>query len=115
MWKKWLSSTPKSNKTAAKADLGNVRILKHAQAMRVIFFYPGEEGTYVDSATVTLFENGVVHIRAKSEETTTHIQHCEILWKYEAVDPKKTDDKSSLRVIPFRARENNSSPPVPPT
>jgi hypothetical protein len=51
--------------------------------MRVIFFYPGEEGTYVDHAHVTLFENGIVHIESSHEETTTHLQNCEILWKFE--------------------------------
>jgi len=50
--------------------------------MRVIFFYPGEEGTYVDNAQVTLYENGVVHIRSSQEETTTHLQNCEILWRF---------------------------------
>jgi hypothetical protein len=61
---------------------GELRILKRGQAMRVIFFYPGEEGTYVDNAEVTLFENGLVHLRSQLEETTTHLQNCEILWRY---------------------------------
>ena len=51
--------------------------------MRIIFFYPGEEGTYVDNATVTLYENGIVHIKSNQEETTTHLQNCEILWNFE--------------------------------
>lgn len=51
--------------------------------MRVIFFYPGEEGTYVDNAQVTLYENGAVHIQSNQEETTTHLQNCEILWRFE--------------------------------
>ncbi|MGK5086081.1 hypothetical protein WDW86_00850 [Bdellovibrionota bacterium FG-2] len=58
-------------------------IIKRANAMRVIFFYPGEEGTYVDNADVTLFENGIVHIRSHQEETTTHLQNCEVLWRFE--------------------------------
>jgi hypothetical protein len=49
----------------------------------VIFFYPGEEGTYVDHADVTLYENGIVHIKSNQEETTTHLQNCEILWRFE--------------------------------
>ncbi len=61
---------------------GELRILKRGQAMRVIFFYPGEEGTYVDNAEVTLFENGLVHLRSPLEETTTHLQNCEILWRF---------------------------------
>ena len=53
-----------------------VRILKKGPAMRVIFFYPGEEGTYVDNAEVTLFDNGIIHIQSNQEETTTHLQNC---------------------------------------
>ena len=60
-----------------------VKILKKGSAMRVIFFYPGEEGTYVDNAQVTLYENGIVNIRSNQEETTTHLQNCEILWNFE--------------------------------
>ncbi len=61
----------------------SVKILKRGPAMRVIFFYPGEEGTYIDHAYVTLFENGIVHIQSSAEETTTHLQNCEILWRFE--------------------------------
>ena len=60
-----------------------VGILKKGPAMRVIFFYPGEEGTYIDNAEVTLFENGIIHIRSNQEETTTHLKNCEILWHFE--------------------------------
>lgn len=58
-------------------------ILRHGPAIRVVFFYPGEEGTYVDQAQVTLYENGIVFIRWQGEETTTHLHNCEILWKSE--------------------------------
>ncbi len=59
------------------------RILRQGRAARVVFFYPGEEGSYIDQAEVTLFDNGMVHIHAQSEETTTHLQNCEILWRIE--------------------------------
>lgn len=59
------------------------RIIKSGFAMRVIFFYPGEEGTYVDQAEVIVYENGIVHIVSEKEETMTHIQNCEILWQFE--------------------------------
>lgn len=96
--------------------LEGVRILKHAQAMRVVFFYPGEEGTYVDDCMVTLFENGVVHLRAKSEETTTHLHHCEILWRYEVPVEKGKGDKKdgNLRVLKFKSRENMNRDPEHP-
>ncbi|OFZ17904.1 MAG: hypothetical protein A2X94_12750 [Bdellovibrionales bacterium GWB1_55_8] len=59
------------------------KVLKKGRAMRIIFFYPGEEGTYVENADVTLYENGIVHIRSSQEETTAHLQNCEILWRFE--------------------------------
>lgn len=68
------------NKNRGKSQM---RIIKKGPAMRVIFFYPGEEGTYVDHANVTLYENGIVHISSHQEETTTHLQNCEILWRFE--------------------------------
>lgn len=68
-----------------------MKIMKKGSAMRVIFFYPGEEGTYMDHADVTLYENGIVHINSTQEETTTHLQNCEILWRYET----DADDRAS--------------------
>ncbi len=73
-----------------------MRILKKGHAMRVIFFYPGEEGTYVDNADVTLFENGVIHIQSNQEETTTHLQNCEILWRFEV---ESEDRANKLRLL----------------
>jgi hypothetical protein len=67
---------------SSSAYFGCVKILKRGQAMRVIFYYSGEEGTYVDNADVTLFENGIVHIESPQEETSTHLQNCEILWRF---------------------------------
>ncbi|MCM2324107.1 MAG: hypothetical protein NDJ90_12675 [Oligoflexia bacterium] len=68
--------------------------------MRVIFFYPGEEGTYVDNAEVTLYENGIIHIRSAQEETTTHLQNCEILWRFET----DADDRANkLRLLKPKA------------
>jgi hypothetical protein len=71
-------------------------VIKRAPAMRVIFFYPGEEGTYVDGAFVTLFENGIVHIQSPFEETTTHLQNCEILWQFET---EAEDRVSKIRLL----------------
>lgn len=83
MWS-FLSRLTKSEGAEA-GDFGDksVKVLKKGSAMRVIFFYPGEEGTYVDNAHVTLYDNGIVHIRSNQEETTTHLQNCEILWSFE--------------------------------
>jgi hypothetical protein len=72
-----------------------LKVLKKGHAMRIIFFYPGEEGTYVDNANVTLFENGIVHISSNMEETTTHLQNCEILWQFE-VDAEDRTQKVRL-------------------
>lgn len=78
---------------SSKGD--DVKILKKAPAMRIIFFYPGEEGTYVDNAEVTLYDNGIVHIHSNQEETTTHLQNCEILWRFE-VDGEDRANKVRL-------------------
>lgn len=72
-----------AERRASKKDGGIVKVLKKGPAMRVIFFYPGEEGTYIDNADVTLYENGIIHIKSHQEETTTHLQNCEILWRFE--------------------------------
>ncbi len=73
--------------------------------MRVIFFYPGEEGTYVDNAEVTLYDNGIIHIQSNQEETTTHLQNCEILWRFE-VDAE--DRANKLRLLKPKAGEARS-------
>jgi hypothetical protein len=80
-----------------------VRVLKKGQAMRVIFFYPGEEGTYVDHAHVTLYENGIVHIKSNQEETTTHLQNCEILWTFEVEEGERQNKVRLLKPKPDRS------------
>ena len=81
----------KSNpKDRANSGGDSMRILKKGHAMRIIFFCPGEEGTYVDNAFVTLYENGILHIRSAQEETTTTLQNCEVLWTFES----DTDDRA---------------------
>ena len=93
----------------AEQDEAYMRIIKKASAMRVIFFYPGEEGTYVDNAEVTLYENGIVHITSNQEETTTHLQNCEILWRFET---DAEDRANKVRLLKpkteIRVAEENS-------
>ena len=89
-------------------------ILKRGNAMRVIFFYPGEEGTYVDNADVTLFENGIVHIASSQEETTTHLQNCEILWHFET-DAEERTNKVRLLKPKSEARSTLLLPAIPKT
>jgi hypothetical protein len=79
----------------------NKGILRQGRAARVVFLYSGEEGSYIDDAEVTLFQNGVVHIRAAYEETTTHIQNCEIQWRIEVdADNQATGGKVFRLVKP---------------
>jgi hypothetical protein len=77
-----------------------VRILRQGHAMRVVFFYPGEEGTYVDNVEVTLYENGIVQITSEHEDSTTDIRNCEILWKYQTEADEKTPKVRLLRGQP---------------
>jgi len=74
-----------------------MKIIREGLAMRVNFFYPGEEGTCIDHADVTLYENGIVHIRSAEEETTTHLQNCEILWRYETDGEEKNNKVRLLK------------------
>ena len=76
--------------------------------MRVIFFYPGEEGTYVDHADVILYENGIVHMSSNQEETTTHLQNCEILWRFET-DTDERVNKVRLLKPKVEARTTDDS------
>jgi hypothetical protein len=86
-----------------------VKVLKKGHAMRVIFFYPGEEGTYVDNANVTLYENGIVHIRSSQEETTTMLQNCEILWNFELESEER---QPKVRLLKPKSQEGRVTGPV---
>ena len=55
--------------------------LQEGEALRVIFYYQGEEPTYLDDAYVTVFRNGLVEISHRNEHVSTHVQNVEILWK----------------------------------
>lgn len=80
-WLKWFKTASKKNVESGpdpkRLPLG---ILRVGRAERVHFYYPGEDGTFIENADVTLYESGVIHIQAKHEETTTHLVHCEIIW-----------------------------------
>ncbi len=55
--------------------------LREGSALRVIFYYQGEEPTYLDDAYVTIFRNGMVEVEHRNEHVSTHVQNVEILWK----------------------------------
>lgn len=106
------SRAPHSSKESSEIGMGEknggtVRILKKGPAMRVIFFYPGEEGTYVDNAEVTLYENGIIHIKSNQEETTTHLQNCEILWRFET---EAEDRANKVRLLKPKSGPARSEP-----
>jgi hypothetical protein len=88
-----------------------MKVLKKGAAMRVIFFYPGEEGTYVDNANVTLYENGIVHIKSHQEETTTHLQNCEILWQFETEAEDRSNKVRLLKPKSELRAGDDSTPP----
>jgi hypothetical protein len=66
-------------------------ILKEGYAERIIFFYLGEEGTYINHPHITIYENGIIHVKTENEELTTHLQNCEIVWK--VMDEEKKSKK----------------------
>jgi len=100
------------DKSGAESTGGSqVKVLKKGHAMRVIFFYPGEEGTYVDNSEVTLFENGIVHIHSNQEETTTHLQNCEILWRFET---DAEDRSNKVRLLKPKGESRSVESELPP-
>src|SRR5258708_8264794 len=92
----WLLSWT-SEHDSLDAGRNHMKIIRKGPAMRVIFFYPGEEGTYVDNANVILYENGIVHIKSNQEETTTHLQNCEILWNFEIESEERANKVRLLK------------------
>jgi len=91
-----------------KTPSHRVTVLKHGLAKRVIFYYPGEEGTYVDEAMVTIYENGIVHIVSKNEVSTTMLTNVEVLWDF----PNLDDRAGKLRLI--RSPAETPHPPQNP-
>lgn len=77
-----------------------IDVIRQGPAQRVIFYYPGEEGTYIEEPIVTLYENGMVHIIAREEEVTTHLKNCEIVWRTNAHE----HPNHKLRVIRFEEK-----------
>src|ERR1700744_5462417 len=96
-----------------ETDFGSqsVKIIKKGVAMRVIFFYPGEEGTYVDHPEVTLYENGIIQINSHQEETTAHLQNCEIIWRFES---DAEDRSSKVRLLKPKAETRMTDEVVAP-
>ncbi len=58
--------------------------LDSGAAHRVIFYYYGEEPTYLEEAFVTVYRNGMVEVKHRNEHVSTHVQNVEILWKNRA-------------------------------
>jgi hypothetical protein len=76
--------------------LRNWYSLQVGEALRVIFYYQGEEPTYLDDAFVTVFRNGMVEVEHRNEHVTTHVQNVEILWKNQSGQAGATTRPLSL-------------------
>ncbi|MBU6374559.1 MAG: hypothetical protein KGQ59_01055 [Bdellovibrionales bacterium] len=99
------SSLAASGARSGGSARSNLPVLRKGHAMRVIFFYPGEEGTYIDNASVTVYENGIVHLKSALEETTTHLQNCEILWTFKN-EAEDRNSPSKIRLLKSRNGES---------
>lgn len=66
-------------------------LVKSGFAARVVFYYPGEDGTYLDGAWVRIYESGIVDINHPREQVTTHIQNVEIVWRDNRQQATRTD------------------------
>src|SRR3990167_2671057 len=77
-------------------------VVKSGFATRVVFYYPGEDGTYLDGAWVRIYESGIVDINHPREQVTTHVQNVEVVWK---------DDRQARSERPFvlHSFENRAS------
>ncbi len=60
---------------------GDRNVLREGQAERVVFYYPGEDGTYLDGAYVRVYKNGMVDVFHARENLSCHIQNAEIIWR----------------------------------
>jgi hypothetical protein len=56
-------------------------VVRAGFAARVVFYYPGEDGTYLDGAWVRIYDSGIVDVNHPREQVTTHIQNVEVIWK----------------------------------
>ena len=73
-------------------------VLREGYAHRVIFYYFGEDPTYVDESFVTIFSNGCVEIQSRNEHVSTHVQNVEILWR-----------NKNVQTVPANAKGRNLS------
>lgn len=81
--------------------------MREGKAARVIFYYPGEEGTYIDDVHVILHVNGIVEIKTRKEETTTHIRNCEIIWNCEL---NSSGREGKLRLLSLQSKSTHKNP-----
>jgi len=81
--------------------------LQQGDALRVIFYYGGEEPTYLDDAYVTVFRNGMVEVHHRNEHVSTHVQNVEILWKGE-----NSSAGSQARALTLVKNEASDSRPL---
>lgn len=72
--------------------------LQEGQAHRVIFYYQGEDPTFLEDAFVTVYRNGVVEVRHRNEHVSTHVQNVEISWKHNPAG-KFTGNGRSLQLV----------------
>ena len=66
--------------------------LRSGRASRVVFYYPGEEPTFLEDAHVILYKSGIVDVYHREQQVSTHVQNVEIVWHSHR-------DAKSLRLI----------------
>jgi len=88
------------------------KVLKKGKAQKVIFFYPGEEGSFISEVDVILLANGITHLRNLNEDITTHISNIEIIWHD---TQNRTDSIAKVHYIhPSHWADQNKSTQVIP-
>lgn len=61
--------------------------IEEGDAARIIFWYPGEEGTFVENVYVEVYPDGVVTFENDDGRSTTNLKNCEILWSFRDAQP----------------------------
>ena len=70
-------------------------IFKEGYAKTVVFYPRSLPPSAVQGAYVTVYDNGMVHVKSEMEETMGSIQNCDIVWTHAYPDL----DEETLRPI----------------
>lgn len=78
-------------------------IVREGLCKLAIFFYPSGDSNSMMDAQVTLYDNGLIHLKTDFEDIHSHIHNCELIWDFKSREPDPTDREPQDNVVtPFR-------------